>query len=79
MYGLCNGRKYWFKGTDGIYRYRKPCKPGQRLQSEAEADQILVNQRTFSMVKDNFETEIIPDITLKEINKSVVAYKILGI
>jgi len=51
----------------------------QRLQSEAEADQILVNQRTFSMVKDTFETEIIPDITLKGINKSVVAYKILGI
>ena len=51
----------------------------QRLQSEAEADQILVNQRTFSMVKDTFETEIIPDITLKGINKSVVIYKILGI
>ena len=51
----------------------------QRLQSEAEADQILVNQRTFSMVKNTFETEIIPDITLKGINKSVVAYKILGI
>lgn len=50
----------------------------QRLQSEAEADQILVNQRTFSMVKDTFETEIIPDITLKGINKSVVVYKILG-
>ncbi len=50
----------------------------QRLQSEAEADQILVNQRTFSMVKDTFETEIIPDITLKGINKSVVIYKILG-
>lgn len=51
----------------------------QRLQSEAEADQILVNQRTFSMVKDTFETEIIPDITLKGVNKSVVAYKILEI
>jgi len=50
----------------------------QRLQSEAEADQILVNQRTFSMVKDTFETEIIPDITLKGINKSIVAYKIQG-
>jgi hypothetical protein len=31
------------------------------------------------MEKDVFETEIIPDITLKGINKSVVAYKILGI
>ena len=51
----------------------------QRLQFEAEADQILVNQRTFSMVKDTFETEIIQDITLKGINKSVVIYKILGI
>ncbi len=50
----------------------------QRLQSKAEADEILVNQRTFGMIKDVFETEIIPDITLKGINKSVVAYKILG-
>jgi hypothetical protein len=31
------------------------------------------------MEKDVFETEIIPDITLKGSNKSVVAYKILGI
>jgi hypothetical protein len=31
------------------------------------------------MEKDVFETEIIPDITLKRSNKSVVAYKILGI
>jgi hypothetical protein len=31
------------------------------------------------MEKDVFETEIISDITLKGINKSVVAYKILGI
>ena len=51
----------------------------QRLQSKAETDQILVNQRTFSLVKDVFETEIIPDITLKGINKSVIAYKVLGI
>jgi class 3 adenylate cyclase len=51
----------------------------QRLQSEAEADQILINQRTFSMVKNNFETEIIPDITLKGINKNVVAYRVMGI
>ncbi len=50
----------------------------QRLQSEAEADQILVNQRTFSMVENTFETEIIHDITLKGISKSVEAYKILG-
>jgi class 3 adenylate cyclase len=50
----------------------------QRLQSEAEADQILVNQRTFSIVKDTFETEIIPDIALKGINKSVVAYRVMG-
>lgn len=51
----------------------------QRLQSEAEAGQILINQRTFSIVKDTFETEIIPDIILKGINKSVVAYKVLGV
>jgi len=31
------------------------------------------------MEKDVFETEIIPDITLKRSNKSVVAYKILEI
>ena len=31
------------------------------------------------MVKNTFETKIIPDITLKGINKSIVAYKVLGI
>jgi hypothetical protein len=31
------------------------------------------------MVKDTFETEIIPDTTPKGINKSVVAYRVLGI
>jgi len=51
----------------------------QRLQSEAKTDQILVNQRTFSIIKDTFETEIIPDIPLKGINKNVVAYRVLGI
>jgi class 3 adenylate cyclase len=50
----------------------------QRLQSDAQTSQILINQRTFSMVKDTFETEIIQNIYLKGINKSVVAYSVLG-
>jgi class 3 adenylate cyclase len=50
----------------------------QRLQSDAQTSQILINQRTFSMVKDTFETEIIQNIYLKGINKGVVAYSVLG-
>ncbi len=50
----------------------------QRLQAEAGAGQVLINQRTFSMVKDVIETEKIHNINLKGLNKPVTAYNVLG-
>ncbi len=50
----------------------------ERLQSEAGTGQILINQRTFSMVKDVIETEKIHNVTIKGLNKPVTAYNVLG-
>ena len=44
-----------------------------------DKDEYLMWVVPYVMVKNTFETEIIPDITLKGINKSIVAYKVLGI
>lgn len=51
----------------------------QRLQSAAKNGQILISQRTFSMVKDVFETDETEDLTLKGIHNPVAAYNVLGI
>ena len=50
----------------------------QRLQAKAGAGKVLINQRTFSMVKDVIETEKIHNINLKGLNKPVTAYNVLG-
>ncbi len=51
----------------------------QRLQSEAQENQVFISQRTFSLVKDIFEIEKLQDLTLKGIQNPVVAYNVLGL
>lgn len=50
-----------------------------RLESLAESGQILVSQRTYSRVKDHFQTEKVGEIRVKGIHDPVMTYNIKAI
>jgi class 3 adenylate cyclase len=50
-----------------------------RLQQEAKPGQIVVSQRTYSLVKDMVEAEEIGEVEMKGFDKPVVVYDVYGV
>jgi class 3 adenylate cyclase len=50
-----------------------------RLQQEAKPGQIVVSQRTYSLVKDMVEAEEIGKVEMKGFDKPVVVYDVYGV
>lgn len=49
----------------------------QRLQSSAKPGQIIINQKSYDKVRESFKCEKVGEITMKNIAKPVVIYRVI--
>ena len=79
QYGLLHSRQLRKRRSYGLHDNRRRSELGIRLQSHADVGGILIAHETYSLVKDDIQTEELQPVQVKGFAKPIRTYRILDI